>query len=268
MIEVGHHAGDGCTDFQRLRCIGFAAGFLRGLQRFVRDGDFARHAVEFEKDNAITVFVGRADIDQFDEKRFALLDFHRNFLAGFESVEKGRGGKDADVAVFALEFGEGPEDIRIHQVAVELVLVGRVLELCRKFLAHGGEADLRGACRLGFCFAEDGFDHVLRPSADGFAQSAGQHVFDRFGKGSAGREVGHVGWFDAAGEKEKCHVADHFARGGHFDDVAEELVDLGVAARDFRPTVTEAHRRCLLLEIGELATGHFVQINLGAPGAR
>ncbi len=268
MVEVGHHAGDGCADLERFGRVGLAAGFLRGLQRFVRDGDFARHAVEFEEDDAVAVFVRGAEIDQLDEKRFALLDFHRDFLAGFEPVEKGGGGKDADIAEFALELGERGEDVRIHEVAVEFILVGRVLEFAREFLAHSFKTDLRGAGRFRLRFAEHGFDHVLRPSADRFAESAGQHVLDRFGERRARREVGHVGGFDAASEKEKRHVTDDFARGCDFDDVAEELVDLGIAARDFRPAVREAHGGGLLFQVGELAAGHLVQIHLGASGAR
>ena len=49
-------------------------------------------------------------------------------------------------------------------------------------------------------------------------------------------------------------------------DVAEKLVHLGVSARDLGPAMRHAHAGGLFLEIGVLAAGHFVQINLGAAG--
>ena len=64
----------------------------------------------------------------------------------------------------------------------------------------------------------------LRPAAGGLAQVARQHVNDRGGEGHAARlQIQHVGRLDAARDEEHRHVADDFAAGRDFDDVAEKL---------------------------------------------
>src|SRR5205814_5108701 len=51
-----------------------------------------------------------------------------------------------------------------------------------------------------------------------------------------------------------------------FDDVPEKLVDLGIRAFDFAPTMAEAHRRGLFAQVGELAAGDFVLIQTRGAG--
>jgi hypothetical protein len=84
------------------------------------------------------------------------------------------------------------------------------------------------------------------------------------GKGSApgSRLTTSAGLMPRA-EEEQRHVADDLGAGRDLDDVAEELVHLGVGAGDFRPAVAEAHAGGLLLEVGVLAAGHLVEVDLG-----
>ena len=57
--------------------------------------------------------------------------------------------------------------------------------------------------------------------------------------------------------------------GRHLDDVAEELVHVGVGARDFGPAMRRAPiAAACSLQVRVLAAGHFVQIHFGAAGLR
>ena len=49
---------------------------------------------------------------------------------------------------------------------------------------------------------------------------------------------------------------------GHLHDVAKEIVDLGVSAGHFLPARAKAHALGLLAQVGVLAAGHFVLVNI------
>src|SRR3546814_8189373 len=51
------------------------------------------------------------------------------------------------------------------------------------------------------------------------------------------------------------------------DDVAEQLVDIGVGPGDVRPAGRQAQRACLLAQVGVLAARHFMAIDVGSAGA-
>ena len=81
----------------------------------------------------------------------------------------------------------------------------------------------------------------------------------RFGGVSAEEVVG----FEVLGDEEHGHVTDDFRRRGDLDDIAEEVIDVGVGVGDFLPAVAEAHAVGLFLEVGVLAAGHLVEVDLG-----
>jgi hypothetical protein len=72
----------------------------------------------------------------------------------------------------------------------------------------------------------------------------------------------------AVAYQEDRQVADDLARRGHLDDVAESKIDLGVGSGDFGPVRPEAHRFGLLLQVGELAAGHLVDVDFAEPARR
>ena len=266
--EAGDDAGNGCGHFQRIGRVGLHAALGLGRDTFVLDVGLARHAVQLERDGAPPVLVRSADVHELDEERLALLNAHADFLVRLEPVEKGVGGQQAHLAEIALDLGEVSIDLGIHQVAVKVVVRGIPLQLGSQLLAHFLQVHRRhvlaGPDGDGLLLAEDDFLQLRRPSAHGLAKSAGKHVDD------AGREwhtarfkVHHVSGFDAARDEEHGHVTHDLAAGRDLDDVAEEFVDLGVGAGDFTPAACEPHAGGLLLEVGVLAAGHFVQINLG-----
>ncbi len=61
------------------------------------------------------------------------------------------------------------------------------------------------------------------------------------------------------GDHEQRHVADGLRRRRDLDDVAEQLIHLGVHPADFRPAVGQAQRLRLLEQIRVLPAGHFVR---------
>ena len=56
--------------------------------------NYRDHAIEFKRHRAPAVFVGRADVDQFDEQGFSHLNVHGDLLAGFQAVKKRGRGQD------------------------------------------------------------------------------------------------------------------------------------------------------------------------------
>jgi hypothetical protein len=83
----------------------------------------------------------------------------------------------------------------------------------------------------------------------------------------AGLELRHVCRLDPAGDENIAMSPTTFDARRDLDDVAEELVHLGIGAGDLRPAVAEAHGVGLLLEIGELAARHLVLVDFGGAGA-
>jgi hypothetical protein len=62
------------------------------------------------------------------------------------------------------------------------------------------------------------------------------------------------------------HVAHHLGRGRDLDDVAEHLVGIGIGLRHLVPALLQPQAAGLRLEVGELAAGHLVQVDLGGRG--
>ena len=82
------------------------------------------------------------------------------------------------------------------------------------------------------------------------------------GKAISLPRIDHLLGGDVAGDHHQREVAHHLRRRRHLDDVAEQHVDLGIGARDLVPARLEAERAGLLLEVGELAARHLVEIDL------
>ena len=74
-----------------------------------------------------------------------------------------------------------------------------------------------------------------------------------------GRQVGR--------DHHQRKIADHLRRRRYLDDVAEKHVGVGIGAGDFVPAGLQSERARLLLEVGELAARHLMEIDLGRAGA-
>ena len=65
------------------------------------------------------------------------------------------------------------------------------------------------------------------------------------------------------GDHEQGHVADRLARRRDLDDVAEQLIDLGIDFGRLRlQLVGQAQRPRLLIEVGVLPPGHLVAVKV------
>ena len=263
--------------------VGFRAGFRLRDDCLVDDEGLAGYAVELVADRAAAILVRRADGNQADNEDLALLDVDGNFFAGFKSVKE-RGGREHTHIAGGLEvFREVREHRRIHQVRVKIVVGGGAFEFIGEIGARFGEVDrggrggvfllrigevFRASCLVAF-FAEDHEGDWLRPAAFGPAETPAHHVDHGLReRNGAGFEVDDVGGLDAAAEEEQRHVADDFRRRRDFHDVTEELIHVGVAASDLGPAMGDAHGVGLLLEVGVLAAGHLVEIDLGRAAFR
>ncbi len=60
----------------------------------------------------------------------------------------------------------------------------------------------------------------------------------------------------AAGGHHQGHVAHHLGGRGDLDDVAEQLVDLGVGLLDLDPVLFQPQGASLLTQVGVLTAGH------------
>ncbi len=238
----------------------------------VDDDGFTGHAVEFEEDGAAAFGVGISDGDELDEEGFAGSNLDVDFFGSLEAVEEGRGGKNSE-SVKILEGGlEVGEDLGIHEMTVK-VIVGRfALEGLAEFgfglieVDAGGE--FAGANGDGDAVSEDELLDVFGPAPVGLTETTGEHVDDGFGEvDCGGLAVEEIGRFEVLGDEEHGHITDHFRGRGDLNNVAEELVDVGVSVGNFLPTVSEAHAVGLLLEVGILAAGHLVEVDLGGATA-
>ncbi len=98
-------------------------------------------------------------------------------------------------------------------------------------------------------------------------QAAPEHIDDRLRKVErSGFEVEDLFRFDATGDQEHAHVADNLGAWSYLDDVSKELIDAGIGPGDLRPAVAKPHGVGLFLEVGELPSGHLVNVNLGGAG--
>src|SRR5260370_3604704 len=103
---------------------------------------------------------------------------------------------------------------------------------------------------------------LLWPAAGRNAEDTGKKFDDGIREGDIVFfvELENVRRLHLLGHQKKSHVADDFAGRRDFDDVAEELVDLGVHFFGFAPTMSEARGRGLLAQVGKLTAGNFMLI--------
>ncbi len=163
------------------------------------------------------------------------------------------------------------EYLGIHEVSVQIFVIDcEAVQLGRQFSAGSLQVDrfqvLAGTRGVGLVTLQDLVDNPGREATGGLAQVALHHVDDTVGKGHVG-----VGRFDLVAaqplaDHHQRHVANDLGAGRDLDDIAEHLVHVGIGLGDLVPPVLQPQTARLGLEIGELATGHFVQIDLGGRG--
>ena len=197
----------------------------------------------------------------------------RDLFAGLHAVEELRCRQHAHIAVELPFLREGKKHLRIHQVAHQVraacVVANLLFEHRRRLLHVRRERDARRGVRVSVSGPRRTASTIFGGQPPSGSPSAPENI--------STTELGSVKvWFapkrsklmngHSVAHQEDRHVADDLARRRDLHDVAERHVDVGVGAGDLRPPVPEAHRFGLLLQVGVLAAGHLVEIDLGGAG--
>ena len=179
--------------------------------------------------------------------------------------------QDADIAEFSLVFGVIPEQVRVHQVGSQV----EIGHLFPQLFGQGPPRRLQVNRRQRFAGAA-GQSRLIaqhlglqgrRKAASGLAQLAAKKLHHGFRKGGLLVRVNNILFGQAGGDHRQGHVAHHLGSGRDLDDVAEQLVDIGVGPGDLGPAPFYAQGLGLLPEIGVLPARHLVDIDIRGPGA-
>ena len=145
---------------------------------------FAGHTVKLEEEGAAAFVIGFADVDELDKEGFSGGDLDVDFFVALEAVEVGGSGEDGEAVVVLEALLEFCEDLRIHEVAVEIVVGRGASELFADhffgFLEVARWGEFAGADGDGDSVAKDELLDVLGPAAIGLAEASGEHVDDTF----------------------------------------------------------------------------------------
>ena len=184
-----------------------------------------------------------------------------------QSVEEHRRGQRAHVAVGAMVLGEVDEDLRVHQVAGELGVGDAPAHLLLDLRAGGVEvhrlerlAGPHGERRLPL---QDLRLERPREPAVRLAQVPVEVLDHRLGERDLAVGVEHLLRRQVVGDHEDRQVAHDLGGGRDLHDVAEHAVDLGVGLGHLAPARLDAERPRLLAQVGVLAAGHLVLVDLG-----
>ena len=177
-----------------------------------------------------------------------------DLLARLQAVEEHRRRQDAGVGVLLLVGGEVGEDLRVEQVATarrwsvggaaELRLAASCAAASKSAggrLAPGRPVERLAAARGRASAAPAG----SRPAAGRAGPRRTRPPIS--GNASSRSRSSDVVRRQVVGHHEQRHVADDLRRRRDLDDVAEQLVDLGVHPADLGPAVGQAERLGLLV---------------------
>ena len=237
----------------------------------VLDLDAPRLPVQLEEHPDVPLRVRLPDGEAPDDEGEAPPELDRNFLPRGQSVEVDVGREDRHRAVPGAVLRVVDEDLRVHEVRLELLVrerpPGRRLGL-RPFRpeVRGRERGARAPVdRL--LALQDLPRESFREPARRAAELPPEQADDRLGKRDLAVDVLDVRPGEATGNHHEGEVADYLRGRGDLDDVAEHPVHLGIGARHLVPAVGESEGACLLAQVRELPPRHLVQVDLRGGGA-
>ena len=241
-------------------------------QRAVAHVDFAGLSVQFEKERACAISVRFADGQKLDDQGLSGFDFDIDFFAGLQTIEKCGRGQNGHIRVGLAKFVVFRENVGIKQRAQQIVAADGMTESFLKdflllFQLCSFEICTRASAER--CLAtQDDFLQLLRPAVRRHAQDSRKHFDNRIGEGHVVilAQLENVSRLHLLGHQKKRHVADDFAGRRDFDDVAKELVHLGVHFFGFAPAMTETHGGSLLAQVAVLTAGNFMLVQTRRAG--
>ena len=240
------------------------------LQGAVGYGHAAGLAIEFKEDRPGAVGMGFPDCQQANHQRFARFDIDKQFLARLWSFEEGWRWQHRHVAIVRPVAGEVLEDPLVEQPRGDFARRGFAADdrgdLGGSFL-HIGRGQARAGPAVDDGLVPDDAGNDLGWEATGWlAHAAREEIDHRFREGKFTGTAHQFASLHVVGHQEQGKVSDRLARWRHLDDVAKQLIDLGVGAADILPAVGEAEGPGLLEQVGKLTSGHFVQVEVGIGG--
>ena len=202
---------------------------------------------------------------ELDNEHLALLDFNLDNLARSHAEEEGRRVENGYIAKFVVAVYPIGEYLRIEAVCADSLVSGRcfqLLELSTDIL----EINRRQHCARTLADSLATFEHDLlqlfREALVRSADAAFEEFYDRC------REVQHIALSinvflgEVVLHHEQCHIANNLGGRSNLNQITEHHGYAVIHILDFFPAVNQAESLSLLLEVGVLAAGHFVYVNL------
>ncbi len=251
--------------------VGLGMGLARRFLSATGDTQGARQAVQFEVESHLAVFLDVGLAGQTDDQGLAPVDIDRHLVLFAHAIKEGRRRQRRNVAVLAVVLGVFGEYLGVHQIGCEIVVV----DMATNGLLRPGSFRLQiGLRKMGRSAANNRFLTLQYPGLQGrwepvrrIAEFALHHRHHRFREGNLALRVLHIVGPEIVGDHEQRQITNHLGRRGDLDDVAEQGVGIGVGLGDLVPAMIQAHRAGLFAQIGVLAAGHFVAIDIGSTGA-
>ncbi|EWS62791.1 hypothetical protein Y695_03978 [Hydrogenophaga sp. T4] len=214
-----------------------------------------------------------ADRLQREQQRLARVDLHRDLLLRLSAIEKHRCRQCGRVTELTLMLAELAHLARIHQPGGELGLAQDLLAVLFSPGPHGNHVHrgqpVAGAVWVWRYFRRIQLEHLarqgLRKAIGWESQLALEQRNHRLRESHLVRRVAHIGGREVASDHHQCHVANHLRGGCDLDNVAEELIDVGIGLRNFGPAMRQAECAGLLTQVGVLTAGHLVAVDIGRP---
>ena len=159
------------------------------------------------------------------------------------------------------------ENLGIHHVPVQVLVIDagakpRFERAPLRFQVCGGQ-QRAGPHRDRLFVLEHFLDQRGREAAGCLADHPLHQRDDTVGVGELGFRLQEVFGGHVLGDEQKRKIAHRLGDRGHLDDVAEQLVHIRISLGHIVPAILQTEGAGLRLEVGELPTGHFVQIHLG-----
>ena len=169
-------------------------------------------------------------------------------------------------------LGEVDEDLRVHQVAGELAVGDAAAHLLLDLRAGRRRGRPAGSASPGRTVSGGCPFSTFAGAPPGSRRTAGPGRPWKYSTTESGNAMSRSGSSTSSGVRSLVtmktrQVADHLGGGRDLHDVAEHPVDLGVGAGHLAPARLDAERPRLLAQVGVLAAGHLVLVDLGGAGA-
>ena len=237
----------------------------------VRHGDLAAGAVEFKDHVACAVLVAVAEPQVLYDQGLAVLYVYRGSFTLGQAVEEHMAAHAHDIAVLLAVREVVLHDLRVHGVGDEAlaVRVGCVFfNLGADGVPVDGRQEVARAAGDGLFALEYHALQILREAAGRLAHHALEVAHDAVREGEGLAALYDVLRRQVVLYHEYCEVAYHLGAGRDLDDVAEHVVDGAVHLLDLVEALAEAEGLNLGLEVGVLAAGYLVAVDVRDGGTQ